>query len=202
VLVAAVSVTLLAPQRLAASASPLADAMRVGAPALAGALSGVALFATANTALITVTVAARQLFGMARGGDAPALLGRTLPRRQTPVIALIVAGIGTLPFLPLGRTGLIGSVASLLALVAFAAVNAALVRLRFTRPGAVRPFRVPGRLGRLPVPAVLGLIVVGLLLTQFEPLVYGVALAALLVGFLGQRLAQRRQTATGPADGR
>src|SRR5690606_18708880 len=73
VLVAAASVALLSPADLAASSSPLADAMRAGAPSLAGALGGVALFATANTALITVTVAARLLFGMARGGDAPSL---------------------------------------------------------------------------------------------------------------------------------
>lgn len=188
VLVAAASVSLLEPARLAASDSPLADAMRAGAPRLAGALSGVALFATANTALITVMVAGRLLFGMARGGDAPPLLARTLRRRQTPAPALLVAGAGTFLFLPLGGVGLMGSVASFLALVAFAAVNAAVVRLRFTRAEAERPFRVPVRLGRLPVPAGLGLLVVGLLLTQFELTAYVIALAALLAAFAAQRV--------------
>jgi amino acid transporter len=188
VLVAAASVTLLQPAILAASVSPLADAMRAGAPHLAGALGGVALFATANTALITVTVTGRLLFSMARGGDGPPLLARTLPGRQTPAPALVVAGVGALLFLPLGGVGLIGSVASFLALVAFATVNAAVVRLRFSRRDAERPFRVPGRLGRLPVLTVLGLVVVGLLLTQFESAVYGIALAALASAFLAQRV--------------
>jgi amino acid transporter len=186
VLVAAASVALLDPARLAASSSPLADAMREGAPRLAGALGAVALFATANTALITITAASRLLFSMARGGDAPPPLARTLAHRQTPALAVVAAGLGALLFLPLGAIGLVGSVASFLALVAFAAVDAALVRLRFTRPAAERPFRVPLALGRVPVLAALGLFVVAVLLTQFERGVYGVAATALTIAFIVQ----------------
>ncbi|HEX2021767.1 MAG TPA: APC family permease, partial [Candidatus Thermoplasmatota archaeon] len=94
VLTAAASVALLDPARLAGSPSPLADAMREGAPALAGALGGVALFATANTALISVTAVSRLLFGMARGGDAPPALARTLPRRATPALGVAAACAG------------------------------------------------------------------------------------------------------------
>lgn len=188
VLVAAASVALLSPADLAASSSPLADAMRAGAPSLAGALGGVALFATANTALITVTVAARLLFGMARGGDAPSLLARTLPLRQTPAPALILAGIGALCFLPLGGIGLIGSVASLLALVTFALVNAALIQLRRRQPDVERPFRVPLTVGRLPILTVLGLIVVVVLLTQFTFRAYAVALGAFVIAIVGYAL--------------
>jgi amino acid transporter len=186
VLVAATSVALLEPARLATSASPLADAMAAGAPRLAGALGGVALFATANTALITITVASRLLYGMARGGHAPSLLARTLPRRHTPAPAIVLAGLGALAFLPLGRVGLVGSVASLLALIAFASVNAALIRLRSTRPEAERPFRVPLRVGRWPLLATLGLLVVVLLMTQFEGTAYVVAAVALAIAFLVQ----------------
>ena len=186
ILTAAASVALLEPARLAASASPLADAVQVGAPRLAGALGGVALFATANTALITITAASRLLFGMARGGDAPRLLARTLPRRKSPAAAIVVAGVGAAVFLPVGSIGLVGGVASLLALVAFASVNAALVRLRFTRPGVDRPFRVPLAPGRVPLPAALGLTVVVILMTQFEMRAYGIAALALAVAFAVQ----------------
>lgn len=188
VLVAVASVALLDPTRLAASASPLAEAMQAGAPRLAGALAGVALFATANTALITIMAASRLLFAMARGGDAPPLLARTLARRQTPALAILLVAVGTLVCLPLGGVGLVGSIASLLALVAFAAVNAAVVRLRFIHPEATRPFRVPLPLGRVPVPAVLGLGVVVFLLAGFAPLVYGIAGAALVIAFVVQAL--------------
>ena len=186
VLVAAAAVTLLPPEQLAASASPLADAIHAGAPELAGALGGVALFATANTTLIIITAASRLLFGMARGGDGPRALMRTLPGRGTPAVATIVAGGGALLFLPLGGVGLVGSVASMLSLGAFASVNVALVRMRFTRPDAERPFRVPLALGRVPILTVVGLLVVILLLTQFTREAYGIAAVALIVAFAVQ----------------
>ena len=199
VLVAVASVALLEPARLAASASPLADAMQVGAPRLAGALGGVALFATANTALITITAASRLLFSMARGGDAPPLLARTLARRKTPAAAIVAAGFGALMFLPFGTIGLVGSVASLLALVAFASVNAALLRLRFTCQAEERPFRVPLDLGRVPVLAALGLLVVVLLMTQFEVRAYGIAAAAVAIAFVVQAVPWDRVGAEGSA---
>jgi amino acid transporter len=192
VLVAVASVALLEPARLAASESPLADAMRAGAPRLAGALGGVALFATANTALILITAAGRLLFSLARGGNGPPLLAGTLRGRKSPAAALLLAGAGALLFLPLGGVELVGSVASMLALVAFACVNAALVSLRFTRPEMERPFRVPLQLGRVPMLAAGGLPVVGLLLTQFAVRAYAIAAAALLVAFVVQAVPWHR----------
>ncbi len=186
VLVAAASVSLFAPAQLAASASPLADAMQAGAPSLAGALAGVALFATANTALIAMMAASRLLFAMARGGDAPPLLARTLARRKTPAFAILLVAVGAVLCLPLGGVGLVGSIASLLALVTFASVNAALVRLRYIQPEMMRPFRVPWPLRRAPLPTLLGLVVVVLLLTRFAPLVYGIAGAALVLAYIVQ----------------
>jgi amino acid transporter len=186
VLVAAASVTLLAPAQLAASTSPLADAMQAGAPRLAGALAGVALFATANTALIAMMAASRLLFAMARGSDAPSLLARTLVGRKTPAAAILLVAVGALICLPLGGVGLVGSIASLLALVTFASVNTALIRLRFTDPETKRPFRVPLPLRRVPLPTALGLVVVVVLLTQFAPLVYGISGAALVLACIVQ----------------
>ncbi|MCD6032419.1 MAG: potE [Thermomicrobiales bacterium] len=167
------------------------------APHLAGAVGGVALFATANTALITVTAASRLAFALARGGDAPPVLGRTLAARQTPAAATVFAGGVALAFLPLGGVGFVGSVASLLALLAFAAVNAALVRLRFTRPEAARPFRVPLQIGRLPVLVVLGLMMVVLLFAQFEAPVYGLAVVALILALIVQAIPWRGRTTSG-----
>lgn len=203
VLVAAASVALVAPARLAESASPLADVMAAGAPRLAGALGGVALFATANTALIAVTATSRLLFALARGGDAPAGLGRTLATRQTPAAALVLTGVGALAFLPVGGVGFVGSVASLLALLAFAAVNAALIRLRFTQPERPRPFRAPLRVGRVPVLTVLALLVVLVLLVQFERAAYGLAAAAIAVAVAVRSLPRLAGSAsTRTSDGR
>jgi amino acid transporter len=192
VLVAVASVALLEPTQLAASESPLADAMRAGSPRLAGTLAGVALFATANTALIIITAASRLLFSLARGSNGPPLLARTLRGRKTPAAALLVAEAGALVFLPLGGVGLVGSVASMLALVAFACVNAALISLRLTQPAVERPFRVPLDLGRVPVLTVGGLLVVALLLTQFAVRAYVIAAAALVVAFVVQAVPWSR----------
>ena len=85
-----------------------------------------------------------------------------------------------------------GSIASLLALITFAAVNAALVRLRFTQPEATRPFRVPLSLGAAPVPALLGLVVVVLLMAGFEPLTYGAAGTALALAVAIQAIPWTR----------
>jgi amino acid transporter len=74
----------------------------------------------------------------------------------------------------------------LLALVTFASVNAALIRLRFSHPETKRSFRVPMPLRRVPLPTALGLVVVVVLLTQFAPLVYGIAGAALVLAFIMQ----------------
>jgi amino acid transporter len=192
VLTAAASVALLEPARLAASPSPLAEAMRAGAPQLADALGSVALFATANTALIAMMAASRLLFAMARGGDAPPPLARTLPRLRTPGVALLLVACAALVCLPLGSVALVGSVASLLALLAFAAVNAALVRLRFTQPEAARPFRVPLAIGRVPVPAAIGLLITLLLLTRFPAWASAVAGLALVLAGLVQAVPWRR----------
>jgi amino acid transporter len=197
ILVAAASVALLEPAGLAASTSPLADAIQMGAPQLAGALAGVALFATANTALIAMMAASRLLFAMARGGDAPPMLAQTLAGRKTPAAAILLVTVGALFFLPLGGVGLVGSVASLLALVTFAAVNAALVRLRFTLPDQKRPFRVPLSLGRVPLPTVIGLLVVLLVLTRFEPRTYGIAGAALGLAFVVQAIPWKQDLVPG-----
>jgi APA family basic amino acid/polyamine antiporter len=189
VFVALASLALVGPERLANSDSPLADAMRAGAPRLAGAVGGIALFATANTALIAILAASRMLLGMARGGDAPRGLTRIVEKRGTPARAILVVLAGALLLIPFGRVELLASVASLAALLAFMAMNLAVLWLRRIRPEMHRPFRVPGAVGRVPVIPVLGLLVSLALVIRFEPMAYvvvaGVAGAALLV--MGRR---------------
>jgi APA family basic amino acid/polyamine antiporter len=142
-------------------------------------------------------VASRLLFAMARGGDAPSVLAQTLAGRKTPAAAILLVTVGALFFLPLGSVGLMGSVASLLALVTFAAVNAALVRLRFTLPDQERPFRVPLPLGRVPLPTLIGLLVVLLVLTRFEPRTYGIAATMLVVAFVVQAIPWKQDLVPG-----
>jgi basic amino acid/polyamine antiporter, APA family len=182
VLVALASVALLSAEQLGRSRSPLADAMRVGAPHLAGALAGVALFATANTVLVAMLAASRMLLGMARGGDAPRVLAHVLESRRTPALAIAVIFSGACLLLPLGRVEMLGSIASLTALVAFVVVNACVIRLRWTQPRAARPFKVPLSVRGMPILPALGAALALALIVRFEPMAYAVFTAVTLVG--------------------
>lgn len=183
-LVALSATTLLSPSQLAASASPLADAVGSVSPAMSGILGGAALFATANTGLIALVVTSRMLFGMARGGDLPPVLASTLRGRRTPwVAALATLGVA-LAVVPLGAVELIAGLASFAALIAFLTVNACVVVLRFRLPGLNRPFRVPLAVGQVPILPVAGVASSALLLTQFGRDVYVAGAAGLTVGLV------------------
>lgn len=185
VLVAMSAVALLDPQALAASDAPLTDAVAQEAPGVARIVGGLALFSTANTALVNVLAGSRILFAMGREGDVPRPLGRA--PRGSPVLAVVATGAIAAALLPLGEVEVVASVASLLSLVVFGSVHVAVVVLRRREPDRRRPFRVPGGLA---LPA-LGLVVIAALATRFEPLVYGVAAAVLaaaaVVGVVARR---------------
>jgi APA family basic amino acid/polyamine antiporter len=127
---------------------------------------------------------------MGRDGILPSALGRLLPERGTPWVAALVVGVGSAAILPLGKVEVVAGLSSFAALLAFVAVNVALIRLRFTAPNRRRPFRVSGGVGRLPLLPVLALASLGLLLLNFQPVIYlsgGVALILGALGYAGRR---------------
>lgn len=123
---------------LAQSEAPLAflyERFTGGSGAL---LSGIALMAVVNGALIQIVMAARVLYGMSRNGQAPRLFGRIHPRTRTPLVATLcvaafVAAV-TLAF-PIEA---LARFTSLIVLVVFAAVNAALMLLKRRERGIAR----------------------------------------------------------------
>lgn len=191
VLVALAAVALISPAELAASDAPLADAVRSSSPRIAGALGGIALFATANTALAAILSASRVLFGMARDGALPGRLASILPRRKTPWLATLVVAGSALALLPLGDVAIVASISSFAALAAFVAVNVALIVLRYSQPDIERPFRVPLSIRGFAVLPAFGAATAVLLITQLD----GTAMLAgtgLLVVVLGLRAVTRR----------
>jgi APA family basic amino acid/polyamine antiporter len=151
------------------------------APVLAGVVGAIALFATANTALITLIVGSRMLFAMARDGDLPGSLARVLPQRQTPWIAAIAMLAGATLLLPFRNVAIVAGLSSFGALIAFTTAHISLVVLRHRAADHPRPFRVPLTLGSTPIPPVLGILSTLFLLLQFDTVVYlagGVAFLA------------------------
>ena len=150
--VVAVAVTAtLSAAALGASDSPLADAVARTSPGAARALAAIALFATANTALVSLLVTSRLLWGMARDGRLHRTLTTLTTKQQTPWTATVVCLVVAVALLPLGGVDAVAGFTSLAALLAFIVVNIAMIRLRFTKPDAVRAFRVPLAIGRVPI---------------------------------------------------
>jgi len=71
-----------------------------GIPAAAGVMNFVVLTAALSSMNCNLYLTSRMLFSLARGGYAPAALGR-VSRRGTPVIALLVSSVGMAAAVPL-----------------------------------------------------------------------------------------------------
>lgn len=189
----ALSVTAIStPDALSGSDSPLADAAGSVAPWRGQALGIAALFATASTALISLISISRMLFAMARDGDMPKPLARTWTGKKTPWIAALALFGAACLLLPLGEVKTIASVSSFGVLLVFTAVQTAMIALRFRKPDAKRPFRVPMSIGKFPVLPAIGIAITLALITQFEPIVYAVGIGALTLGVVIFIIQRRR----------
>jgi amino acid transporter len=142
--IATVAVNAVPPERLAASPAPLSLVFRELAGVSPATISAVAIFATLNTILAQMTMAARVIYGMARQGDLPGFAGHVHPVTATPVFAtaLIVAAVIVLALaVPFERLAEGTSIATL---IVFAAVNASLLRVHRRRIRSHGPHvRVP-----------------------------------------------------------
>ena len=198
ILVCVSAVSVVGWEGLAASEAPFAEvATAAWGPAGALALSVIALFATANTVLLMLLAASRISYGMARSGTLPRPLSRVHLTRRTPWVAIVVVGIGAFLFLFSGDIGFVANVSNFTLFVTFIVVNAAVIILRFQDPGRTRPFRVPGRIGMLPVLPVFGIASCFFLFVQLTPEVIGIGAVLTIIGGIAALYAGRRQTESG-----
>jgi amino acid transporter len=190
------ALSLAAPSDLADSEAPLATAVEKAWPGAAGILSAIALFATANTVLITVIATSRVAFSMARDKEIPSVFSGLLAARQTPWAAAVLTFAMAAALIPIGSLKILAELSSFAALVAFFAVNLVLIVLRYRLPGHERPFRVPLAVGRLPILPVLAITSIIMLLTHFEWQIYaagGIAIAASALVFCVRQWFRKRR---------
>jgi APA family basic amino acid/polyamine antiporter len=184
-LVAAVAVSVVPWQQLAASDAPLALVVSAATSERFGdLLSTIALFATFNTVLLLIATGARLAYGMASRRLLPPVLRRVSASQGTPWTAtLLVTGVA-IAFALSGDIALVAQVTNFAIFVLFVAVNASLIRLRFTQPERARPFRLAGTIGRVPlIPAIAGLGTISLAaFMEREAALIGLAALALGVG--------------------
>ena len=76
---------------------------------------------------------------------------------------------------------MVASLSSFSSLLAFCSVNVAVIVLRFRKPILKRPFRVPLTVGKIAVLPVTGLVFTIGLLTQFQIVVYGMGVVAIVL---------------------
>jgi len=179
-LVTVSAVSVLGWERLASSSAPFAE--------IAGAVLGenafavitmVALFATANTALLLLVAASRLAYGMAAAGSLPSLLGRVHGRLGTPWVAVVAAGVISAGFLFAGNIAYVANATNVALFLTFMTINAAAIMLRFRARDTVRPFRMPLSVFEIPLIPLLGIFFSVFLLAQLDPTV--LALGAVLV---------------------
>ncbi|MDA1062057.1 MAG: APC family permease, partial [Chloroflexi bacterium] len=195
VAVAAVAVSVVPWEQLAASDAPLTTVVEAAThDRLGDVLSTIALFATFNTVLLLLATGARLIYGMSTRRLLPEVMGRVSAARGTPWVATILVTAVALAFALTGDIGFVAQVTNFAVFVLFLAVNASLIRLRFTQPERPRPFRLRGTIARVPlIPVVAGSGTIALAgFMDREATVLGVG--ALLIGIALSVLMVRRET--------
>ncbi|WP_182111281.1 MULTISPECIES: APC family permease [unclassified Actinotalea] len=168
-----VAPAVVAPQTLSESSGPLLEVVEAFGGIPPQLFAVVALIAVANGALLTMIMASRLAYGMADRGLLPRVLGRVLPGRRTPWVAIAVT---TLVAIVLALTGELVDLAAtvvLLLLVVFLSTNVAVLVLR-RETVEHDHFRAPTVIPYLAIASCL------VLLTQQEPQHF--LLAGILLG--------------------
>lgn len=123
------------------------------------AVEAIALFSTTNTVLILLVSTSRLLYGVSKAEyrSFPTVFSRPPPPRAADAPPRGVArggrhGAGHVP------RGQVAGLANLVLFVVFVLVNAALLKLRLSESDHPGGFRVPVTVGRVPLPAVAGVL--------------------------------------------
>ncbi len=174
-------VAVIPPAQLAASEVPLAEVFQVLLPGTSSLwLSGIALFAVFNSALLNMIMASRILYGMGRAKWVPTIFGRVNEKRQTPTLGVITVGLLALVFALTGFLKVLAESTNVIILSAFFLVNLSLLVIRLKKVESddvtVPHFQVP-----LFVP-VLGMLVTVAMVIQFSGGAYLRALGLVAVG--------------------
>jgi len=144
--VSVVSVGLLNWQVLGTSSAPLEAALRVATDnyLVLQFIALSALFATTSVIMSSIIGGSRALFAMARQGVIPGVFAR-ISKNGVPFLTVLITGvtIGAIVLFTNGNLDWLASIFNFGTLVTFFFINASLLQLRRTMPGAKRGFRVP-----------------------------------------------------------
>jgi APA family basic amino acid/polyamine antiporter len=134
VLVGLASAIALPADKLEKSSGPLLSVVSASGVAIPDwVFSLIALVAVANGALLTMIMASRVSFGMAEQGLLPSVLGKVLPKRKTPWVAIVTTTVVAMILTTIGDLATLAATVVLLLLFVFISVNVAVLVLRRDR---------------------------------------------------------------------
>ena len=189
--VAITAVSVVPWQELSEAPGPITEVVARAAPAIPPILfTGITLFAVANTGLVNFVTASRLLYGMARQGLLPQILGRVHNGRRTPHIAILVLFLILVPLALSGTIAELASATVLLLLAVFTVVNGALFVLKGRKTEKPGLFEIPRFIPALGTLVCLSLIVVRVSSGDWRaPAIAGALLLGCFVIYFAMRAA-------------
>ena len=182
-------------EELATSSAPIALVAERGLGSGAHILlSSIALFAITNTVLITLVAGSRIFYGMAREKVFPTILEKIHFKTKTPWIAVIVIMLTSIVFTLIGDIVIVANITVFAIVITFAAVNLAVIVLRYTEPDIERKFKVPINVGKFPILPLFGLGISVYMAFQFEIEVILVGAAIIGVGAVFYGIFKKRNS--------
>jgi basic amino acid/polyamine antiporter, APA family len=122
-------------------------------------LVALSAFAILVGAALTAMLGLSRLgYSLALNRQIPSRLGRLHPRRSTPVVVIAIGTVLALAVVVPGNLGFLAETYAFGAALAFMLVHASVISLRFREAARDRPYRMPLNVGRVPIPAVLGML--------------------------------------------
>lgn len=163
-------------EAVAGSKNPFAAVGETIFPGGGAAFTLIALFATANTALLMMLASSRIMYGMAKEGRFPRAFSRVSRKTRTPAYSALAVFVFSVAFCLLEDIKDVALIANFTLFFTFAVINAAVIALRFGMPERPRPYRVPFSIRKVPVPAVLGILTCLFFLSRMDPFILGIGI--------------------------
>lgn len=185
ILVSVSAVSIINWNDLGKSNAPIAD---VASKAFGGGafllFSVIALFATSNTVLLMLLATSRIAYGMAKDSPLPDALGKIHSRTRTPWVAILTVMVFSILLILPGRIEVVANATDFIIFTIFAAINGAVIWLRYKEPKTRREFKVPGNVNNFPVLSALGILISALMLTNFSTTVTLIGIGVIVFGIL------------------
>jgi amino acid transporter len=134
VLISLIAVLTVPVEQLASSKTPMDEIIRHAGVDAGPWMVAISLLAGVNGALVQIIMVSRVLFGMAKGGKAPAFLAHVSQLTHTPTYATIITTILILVLALIFDLSSLARITSLIVLFIFTIVNLALIKIRQHTP--------------------------------------------------------------------